>query len=620
MKENLFIKLKIKFYRYLRKTHIQNRLIVLFILLSLLPMLVTGIYSYRKSSLAIHEKINTYSVEVVNQVAKNIDDELQRLEYQTIEIAFSDLVQNTLKNYENLSDWEIYDARYRMRSDMVRELSFSEYISDVQLFTNTGEKMIAYGDTGFTLSFKEKFRKNLLTEIKNAEGAPVWKAVDFRDEMHQVTRVYPEDTPEKSYGIIIGRTIKELYEGNDLGSILIRINENLFSDVYKNIDLGQGTQIFIVNSQGRVVSTRENESISFNKKYKEEALINSIKAKEKNTNDSSETFQISITGEKHIAAYSALKDADWYIVSTIPFSYIERETGAIAKDIMGVSLIIFLLAVFLSYVFTKSISDPLNNLVTAMNQVEEGNLAVQVDDQAQDELGEASCNFNKMVKELEELIEDVKEKEKQKNNLEFKALQAQINPHFLSNILNTARLLADMQDAENLENFLASVINLLHLSMNNKEDFITVEKEIEYLRSYFNIQQFRLHNKFDVKFEIEEGLLDYKIPRFLLQPMVENSIIHGISGKSGQGLIEIKGFSQQEKIIFTITDDGVGMSEQEIEDLLNNNLKNKAQFSGIGINNVQERIKLHFGRDYGIKIESLKDHFTTVKIILPKIN
>lgn len=616
MKENLLIKIKIKLYRYLRKTHIQNRLIVLFLILSLFPMLITGIYSYQKSSQAIHDKINTYSVEVVNQVAKNIEEELTRMEYQTIEIAFSELVQNTLSNYEKLSEWEVYDARFRMRAEMVRKFSFSEYISDVQLFTDQGDKIIAYGDTGFTLTFKDNFRKNLLAEIKGENGAPVWKAVDFRDELHQISRVYPENTPENSYGIIIGRTIKELYQGTELGSIIIRVNENLFSDVYRNIDLGQGTEIFIVNAEGTVVSTRNN-NIRFNEKYPEAELIQKIREDSDSTNES---FELAIAEEKNMTAYSPIKGVGWYVVSTIPFSYLNRETGQIAKDIMGVSLIIFLLAVFLSYIFTKSISDPLNNLVEAMNQVEEGNLEVEIDDQAQDELAEAGSNFNQMVEELKELLEDVKEKEKQKSNLEFKALQAQINPHFLSNILNTARLLADMQNADNLENFLSSVINLLHLSMNNKEDFITVKKEVEYLKSYLNIQQFRLHNKFDVKFEIEANLMNYKIPRFLLQPDVENSIIHGISAKSGQGLIEIKGFTQNEQVIFTITDDGIGMSESEIENLLNEKKDNKNQFSGIGINNVKERIELYFGREYGIEIESLKGYFTTVKIILPEIN
>jgi len=616
MKENLLIKIKIKLYRYLRKTHIQNRLIVLFLILSLFPMLITGIYSYQKSSQAIHDKINTYSVEVVNQVAKNIEEELTRMENQTIEIAFSELVQNTLSNYEQLSEWKIYDARFRMRAEMVRKFSFSEYISDVQLFTAQGDKIIAYGDTGFTLTFKDNFRKNLLAEIQEKNGAPVWKAVDFRDELHQISRVYPENTPEKSYGIIIGRTIKELYEGTELGSIIIRVNENLFSDVYRNIDLGQGTEIFIVNAEGTVVSTRNN-NIRFNEKYPEAELIQKIR---EDANSTNESFELAIAQEKNMTAYSPIKGVDWYVVSTIPFSYLNRETGQIAKDIMGVSLIIFLLAVFLSYIFTKSISDPLNNLVEAMNQVEEGNLEVKIDDQAQDELAEAGSNFNQMVEELKDLLEDVKEKEKQKSNLEFKALQAQINPHFLSNILNTARLLADMQNADNLENFLSSVINLLHLSMNNKEDFITVKKEVKYLKSYLNIQQFRLHNKFDVKFEIEENLMNYKIPRFLLQPVVENSIIHGISAKSGQGLIEIKGFIQNEQVIFTITDDGTGMSESEIENLLNEKKDNKNQFSGIGINNVKERIELYFGREYGIEIESLKSYFTTVKIILPEIN
>ena len=616
MIKKTLIKLKLKIYQYLRKTHIQNRLIVLFLILSLIPMVVTGIYSYQKSSSAIHDKINTYSLEVVNQVAKNIEEELNRLEYQTIEIAFSDLVQNTLLNYEDLSEWEIYDARYRMRADMVRKFSFSEYISDVILFTQEEEKIIAYGDTGFTLNFKKDFKNRMLTEIRNKNGAPVWKPIDYKDEIHYVDRVYPESSPEKSYGVLVGRTIKELYAGTQLGSIVIRINEKLFSDVYKNIDLGTGSELFIINSRGTVVSTR-NRNIEFNEKYPESELVNKIT---ENSSESNQSFEITIAGEKNLTAYSPINEADWYIVSTIPYSYLNRETGQIAEEIMLLSLIIFILAVFLSYLFTRSISAPLNNLVSAMNKVEAGDLDVQLEDnRAQDELAEASCNFNHMVGELNELVEDVKEKEKQKNNLEFKALQAQINPHFLSNILNTARLLADMQDADNLENYLSSVIKLLHLSMSNKEDFITVEKEVEYLKSYLNIQQFRLHNKFDSKFEIEEKLMDYKIPKFLLQPVVENAIIHGISNKSGQGLIEIKGFSQNEQIIFSITDDGIGMNEEEINDLLNNRTENKTQFSGIGIKNVEERIKLHFGEQYGLEIESFKDHFTTVKIILPEI-
>lgn len=616
MIKKILIKLKLKIYQYLRKTHIQNRLIVLFLILSLIPMVVTGIYSYQKSSSAIHDKINTYSLEVVNQVAKNIEEELNRLEYQTIEIAFSDLVQNTLLNYENLSEWEIHDARYRMRADMVRKFSFSEYISDVILFTQEEEKIIAYGDTGFTLNFKKDFKNRMLTEIRNKNGSPVWKPIDYKDEIHYVDRVYSESSPEKSYGILVGRTIKELYAGAQLGSIVIRINENLFSDVYKNIDLGTGSELFIINSRGTVVSTR-NRNIEFNEKYPESELVNKIT---KNSTESNESFEITIAGEKNLAAYSPIEEADWYIVSTIPYSYLNRETGQIAEEIMLLSLVIFILAVFLSYIFTRSISDPLNHLVSAMNKVEAGDLDVQLEDsRAQDELAEASCNFNHMVGELNELVEDVKEKEKQKSNLEFKALQAQINPHFLSNILNTARLLADMQDADNLENYLSSVIKLLHLSMSNKEDFITVEKEVEYLKSYLNIQQFRLHNKFDSKFEIEDKLMDYKIPKFLLQPVVENAIIHGISSKSGQGLIEIKGFSQNDQIIFSITDDGIGMTAEEINDLLNSSTENKAQFSGIGIKNVEDRIKLHFGEEYGLEIESFKEHFTTVKIILPRI-
>lgn len=613
----VYLKIINKIYSLIRSTHIQNRLIVLFVLLSLLPMLITGIYSYHKSSEAIYDKINTYSLEVVNQIAKNINEELRRMQYQSIEVAFSDLVQNTMRNYDKLSDWQIYDARFKIRDEMVRKFSFSEYISDVQLFTDQGQKIIAYGDTGFTLNFKDKFREKLLADIKEADGGAVWQAVDFRDEFHQVDRIYAPDTSGRSYGILIGRIIKDLYQGSQLGTVLIRVNENIFSDIYRNINLGQGAEIFILNQAGTVVSTR-NAKLRFNQPYPDNNLIGRIKAQQQKKSYQ-QTFKISLENEPYLAAYSVIKDTNWYIVSTIPFSYLNKETSLIRKEIIILGLLIFILALGFSYIFTKSISNPLNKLVIAMNKVEAGDLNIKLKDNSQDELAEVSGNFNMMVSELESLLADIKEKEKQKNELEFKALQAQINPHFLANILNTARLLADMQNVDNLENFLASIINLLHLSMNNKESFISVEREIEYLKSYLNIQQFRLHNKFEVHFEIETEILDNKIPKFILQPIVENSIIHGISNKNGQGLIMIKGYQEANKIIFSVTDDGIGMTETEIKKLLTENETGKDHFSGIGIKNVKERIELYFGPEYGVEIESLKGYFTTVTIKLAEL-
>jgi two-component system sensor histidine kinase YesM len=253
-----------------------------------------------------------------------------------------------------------------------------------------------------------------------------------------------------------------------------------------------------------------------------------------------------------------------------------------------------------------------------MNEVEKGRLTVYIKDNNNDEITKVIRHFNTMVKEIENLMNDIKEKESQKREAELKALQAQINPHFLSNILNTAKLLANAQKADNVESLLTSLIQLLHVSMGKENDLITVRREIEYLKDYLNIQEFRFYNKFQVFFEIEEEILEYKLPKFLLQPILENAIIHGVGPKKGQGIIQIKGFVYDGKIIFTITDNGVGMDRETIDRLLREDKAHEGRgFCGIGLRNVQERIQLYFGPEYGLSIDSSPSYFTTVEITLP---
>lgn len=600
----------VKAFGAIRSIKLQARLILLFLLLSLLPMLITGFFSYRQSSMAMENKIKTYSMQVVNQVARNIKVEMSRLEYDTVEIGFSEIVQKTLITFESLSEWEVFNAENTMQDMLVKKFSFLHDVSDVLLFTPHNKKIIAYGEKGYTLKLKSDYQDELLNEIKNNDGVPVWKPIGPEDAHRLVKRVIDFEN-----GIIVGKAIKSLYEGEYIGAVIIRTNERFFAEIYKTIDIGKGAEIFVIDAEGVVVSSRTTD-IPFKMRYKESSLISRLKENEK---QGSAVFNMEINKQPCLIAFSPIENAGWYVVGTIPYSYLNYESGRISKRIMILGVSCFLLAVFLSIIFTKSISEPLNRLITAMNEVKKGNLAVNVSDDHNDEIGEVTRNFNVMVKEIANLLIDIKNKETQKREAELKALQAQINPHFLSNVLNTAKLLANAQKAENLESLLTSLIQLLQISMGKEEEFITVRREIQYLQNYLNIQEFRYYNKFQVNLEIEEEILDYKLPKFLLQPILENAIIHGIGPKKGHGLIEVKGFIYEEKMIFTISDDGIGMTQETIDRILNEEKVTENHFCGIGIKNVQERIKLYFGEGYGLCINSYPNHFTTVEVTLPVI-
>ncbi len=605
---NFINKTKNFFYQGIRHISIQYRLISLFLLLSLIPMIVIGFYSYKQSSEAITSKINTYSLQIVNQVVLNVEVEMNRLEYDTIEIGFSNLVQDTLINYEKMSEWERFNAENIMLETFVKKFTFLHDVSDVLLFTLNNEKITGYGNATYGLNLKSDYLAELLQEIRNKNGVPVWRTVDDRDELHVIERIINDKN-----GILIGRSINNLIEGEQIGVIIIRTNERYFSRIYRNINVGNGAEIFLMDSKGLIVSSRS-QQIPFNEYYENTSLIKYLR---ENEAAGRKVFSLDLGEEKNLVAFSPIANTDWYVVSTIPYSYLHAEPRIIKNKIITIGVICFILAVILSLLFTKSISFPLNQLIDKMNRVKQGDLLIQIVDNSRDEIAEATNNFNDMVKEIRKLLNDIKEKEKQKRYAEFKALQAQINPHFISNVLNKARLLANLQKADNLEVLLTSLIDLLHLSMRMDEDLITVREEVKYLKSYIDLQQFRYLNKFKVNFEIEDRIVDCKIPRFLLQPVVENSIVHGIEPKKGPGIIEIKGFIYNSRLIFSITDDGVGMSRETIKNVLEGSYQGKNSYSGIGIKNVQERIKLYFGDQYGLNIESSLKCFTTVEITLP---
>ena len=210
--------------------------------------------------------------------------------------------------------------------------------------------------------------------------------------------------------------------------------------------------------------------------------------------------------------------------------------------------------------------------------------------------------------------------ERQKRKLEIQALQAQINPHFLANTLNTVSFIAKLKKETSIETIINAIIELLRDSMKNDDSLHTVQEEISLIKNYIIIQDYRLMGKFDVEFQISPQILDFQMPRFILQPIVENAIIHGIEPSCRRGLITIAGKCKNDQLIFSITDNGVGMRIEELAlDSKNNTVEKNSRFSGLGVSNVNNRIKLTMGDQYGLKVLSEKGSYTTILINLPVI-
>lgn len=323
-------------------------------------------------------------------------------------------------------------------------------------------------------------------------------------------------------------------------------------------------------------------------------------------------------GGNTIKAIETLNDGNWRIVGV---SYTDEMIGEkiqqIQKLIVRVTVVFIVFAVALSILFSRVITKPMKKLVHAMQEFE--NHAEVYDYQAVNgvqEVRNLSDSFAHMVKMIQELMNRVKMEEISLRKTELKALQAQINPHFLYNTLDSIQWMCEQEKNGDAVKMVSALAKLFRISISRGRELIPIADEINHARSYLLIQSYRYKNQFTYEFDIEEAITGYYCNKITLQPLIENAIYHGINWMVDEGLIRITARGDGDDIIFLVSDNGAGMTKEQCEGILK---KERSDSSGIGIKNVNDRIKIFFGESYGIQIDSEPDVGTTIRIRFPKI-
>ncbi|MBA7569252.1 hypothetical protein ES708_10991 [subsurface metagenome] len=238
-----------------------------------------------------------------------------------------------------------------------------------------------------------------------------------------------------------------------------------------------------------------------------------------------------------------------------------------------------------------------------------------------DEIGELSHSFDSMVQNLNRHVQEIREAEGSKRELEIRLLQSRMNPHFIRNTLNTIRWMAHIRGARSIADAITSFTKMLNYLLVSSNELASVREEIEYIEQYLYLQKIRYQNKLNVSFSVEEAVAEQRIPRLIFQPIVENSILHGIAPKKKQGNIAIRGFSDGGRLLFQIEDDGSGM-DAALLDKVQSKLKvppQRIDGHGLGLTNVQRRIRYYFGSEFGLSVESVRGRGTRVTISLPLV-
>ena len=318
---------------------------------------------------------------------------------------------------------------------------------------------------------------------------------------------------------------------------------------------------------------------------------------------------------------SDVEENGWKIVSCVRTARLTASYNQVTLASILVISLLFLLFYLFSRYFLGQIITPLHTVVEGMKEMEEGNLTVHVEPAGQSEIRTMIHSFNRMVRELKASIEENEQVQQKKHQAEVRALQSQINPHFLVNTLNSIRFMAQVSKFDGIRKMAEALIKILSCSFRGSISFYTVREELDVLDSYLYLMKIRYSDGFEVVYDIDETCLDCKVPRLILQPIVENSIVHGLAEKEDDiGHLTVRLKASGDSLIFTVEDDGRGMTEEEIRQLLTHRERAEGDNTSIGVENVLSRLKLNFGSRYGIRMESQPGQYTKTILTIPLLN
>ena len=392
-----------------------------------------------------------------------------------------------------------------------------------------------------------------------------------------------------------------------VGTVIIDLNLTKLREVFATSSIGEDQKVIIADSKQETLFTFP-YNINLDQVIFDNKEILSLEKVQ---------LEKKVFGKESIIISDTFDNSDWKIVRIIYANQIYKSINQIV--IVGICLLLILLVIslILSFILATSITKPIIQLNNQIKNVEMGELSIKIITKRKDELGELSESFNKMVVKLKGLINGMLKDQKKKTDMEFEILQAQINPHFLYNTLDSIRWLAVIQNVENISDMSSALINLLKYNISKKDTIVDLKEEIEGIKNYETIQKYRYGDTFCIEYSIHEDTLNCKIIKFILQPLVENAIFHGINTSDSDAKIKITSEIQNNDLVIKVIDNGVGMDVENWEDI---SIKKKKMHTGIGLKNIEERIKLYFGQQYGIELSSEIEIGTTVKMILPLIN
>ena len=517
-----------------------------------------------------------------------VNDDFSSVYYFTdAKVKVFELFSNILKSYDYvdsiMSYWE---------DGMILKASmfYNDYLDDVQLEN-------------------EFYQSDLYKEANQYKYAIVWSGA-YVNQFFDITG--NREVKDKHNLISVVRKVKKSNSYADGATLVININETRFSSVYSDQGSDSASVMWIIDNTGTIISHPDKSRIG--QKY---TLAGNI-----NQNTDSGSFTAKINASTCQVVYYKLKSNGWILLNEIPINEFNQYTVFIRNTVGIVFLICILVTSLLSVFWIYRLTLPLNSLVYAMKKMENGDIGVMLEDLPGNELGIMGGQFNKMSNSIANLMERNIRIEEEKRRFEMEALQMQINPHFLFNTLNLIKWMAIVASHAGIEESITTLGNIISPIFKNTSPQWTIREEVSFLNNYMKIINLRYSDGIHMSIDIPQEILKYNILKFILQPIIENSFIHGLDNRKLTMDIDVRALEKDGDIELSITDNGVGISGhklEEIKEALTKETVEDVNKKGLGITNINKRIKLNYGQKYGLVINSKVGVETKITVTIPVI-
>ncbi|WP_027084584.1 cache domain-containing sensor histidine kinase [Cohnella panacarvi] len=570
---------------------LRRKLSLIILISTLLPLLSFGAFTYLISSRITEEKTKQSGIDTLEQMEG-------KMSFIVSDIENISLILIGHRDIQQYLSHSVEDEQTRTRVlEFIMNLSSSKpYISNITIYPGKFQTAPLSNSTVYASNMGELVD---LYQVKEKTWTGLYKITNFSGERQVISFIRP---------------LRSVFTYENLGWLVISVDEPVISEYWSEPSLGEGGEVALLNESGVVLSSTEKSWLS----RPFDDLFPGVTQRMMNRSHGETVFGAG--REKRTVLYYRQPSTGWTFAGTIPYDLYSSQNRYILQLTAIAVLVMIVITGCLVLFVIRRVTNPLTILTRLLTKVNPNGPMPLYHASSRDEIGRLGESYNMLGMHIEQLKRQLIRDETRKKEADMRALQAQINPHFLYNTLSSIHWMALMADKKRIADMVGALSDFLQFSLNKGNDYCAVQQELAHIRNYVDIQSIRFPDKFEVDYVIDPGVHDRMMLKLLLQPLLENSMIHGVQKKAGKGKIAVCIHQEGGRLHFLVVDDGVGMTEERLAQVMDNLDRHDlapGPDASYGLRNVNERLRLHYGQDACLVIESKPNAGTRISFSIP---